>query len=55
VANEDDVTGSLSSLRVTYRRGSDDDTRVEMLPAACGVESDDESEIENEKPSRRLS
>ena len=57
VADDDDVTepltNSVSSLHVTCE---DDGACVEMLPAACGVASDDdENEIEDEKPTQRLS
>jgi len=59
VANEDDVTdplsNSMSSLQVTCLDESDDAACVEMLPGAGGVDSDDENEIDNEKPSQRLS
>jgi len=59
VANEDDVTQSLannvSSLGVTCHGGSDVGERVEMLPAAGGVHSDDENDNENDKPLRLVS
>jgi len=55
VADDDDVTepltNSVSSLHVTCQ---DDGACVEMLPG--GVASDDdENEIEDEKPTQRLS
>lgn len=57
--NEDDVTSSLSndvsSLRITCHDGSDVSACVEMLPAGGGVDSDDENDYEDEKPSQRFS
>ena len=48
MANGDEVTSSLpnsvSSLRVTCHGGSDVSACVDMLPAAGGVDSDDENE-----------
>ena len=49
VANEDDVTSSIannvSSLRVTCDGGgSDVSACVEMVPAAGGVDSDDDND-----------